>query len=94
MQKVTLKEYAKKHKLSLFNVMKMIKSGQVTSEEVEIDGKKSVMIILDDENEKEITEAIVRSDNQDNVSLQTQILALKQELKEIRQEIETLKSYQ
>ena len=94
MQKVTLKEYAKKHKLSLFNVMKMIKSGQVTSEEVEIDGKKSVMIILDDENEKEITEAIVRSDNQDNASLQTQILALKQELKEIRQEIETLKSHQ
>lgn len=91
MQKVTLKAYAKKHKLSLFNVMKMVKSEKVTSEEVEIDGKKTLMILMDTENEKEIAQSIVREDTQSNASLQSQITALQKEFLLLRKEVESLK---
>ena len=40
MQKITIKAYAVKHKLSIFNVMKMVKSGKLKIEIAEENGKE------------------------------------------------------
>ncbi len=52
MNQITLQAYAVKHKLSVFNVIKMIKSNKLKSEEIEENGKKVLYIILDDESEE------------------------------------------
>ena len=44
MEKLTIKAYATKHKLSIFNVVKMTKSGQLPTQTVEEDGKERVYI--------------------------------------------------
>jgi len=45
MQKVTIKAYAVKHKLSIYNVVKMTKSGQVPTQTVVENGKDIVYIL-------------------------------------------------
>lgn len=47
MQKMTLKQYATKQKMSLFNVVKMVKSGALKSETVEESGKEITYVLLD-----------------------------------------------
>ena len=49
MEKLSIKAYAAKHKLSIFNVVKMTKSGQVPTETVVENGKDVVYIILNDD---------------------------------------------
>lgn len=60
MKKVTLKAYALKHKLSLFNVVKMLKSGQIPSETVEENGKETVYILIDEVVEEKVNATIIR----------------------------------
>jgi uncharacterized protein YceH (UPF0502 family) len=45
MERITLKAYAVKHKLSLFNVVKMVKSGELKSETVRENGKETTYIV-------------------------------------------------
>lgn len=47
MQKMTLKQYATKQKMSLFNVVKMVKSGALKSETVEENGKEVTYVLVD-----------------------------------------------
>ena len=47
MQKMTLKQYATKQKMSLFNVVKMVKSGVLKSETVEENGKEVTYVLVD-----------------------------------------------
>lgn len=54
MKELTLKEYAVKNKISLFNVMKMAKSGQIPSETRTVGGKEEIFI-LDDKAPKAAT---------------------------------------
>ena len=48
MKELTLKEYAVKHKISLFNVMKMAKAGQIPSETRTVAGKEEIIILSDE----------------------------------------------
>lgn len=91
MQKVTIKAYAVKHKLSMFNVMKMIKSGTVKSEEVEEEGKKVHYILLDDKTEEEVARSIIPLEAKQDVSLHEQVKHLTQELAKLREEVALLK---
>ena len=59
MKKLTMKAYAVKHKLSIFNVIKMLKSGKLKSMIEEEEGKEITYILLDNEIEKEIKEKII-----------------------------------
>ena len=54
MDKITMKAYALSHKLSMFNVIKMLKSGKLKTEVIEMEGKKSTYILLDEQIEEEI----------------------------------------
>ena len=83
MKKVTLREYAKLHKLSYFNVMKMVKSGDVKSVVEQIDGKEVEFVLVEEEQEKRVSESIIETS--------AQKLTLKEENTLLKKEIERLK---
>ena len=91
MQKVTIKAYAISHKLSIFNVMKMVKSGKLKSEMVEEEGREVTYILLDDKIEDEIKEGIVTVEKVGEAKLQEEMKMLTNEVQLLRAEIEALK---
>ena len=91
MEKITLKAYAVKHKLSLFNVVKMTKSGQVPTETVIENGKDVVYILIDNEVEKKVTKTIESVKNKEPYSLKKENEGLKKEVARLKKEIEQLK---
>jgi len=91
MQRVTIKAYAVKHKLSIFNVMKMLKSGKLKTEIVEENGKEVTYVLLDEVIEKEIEGSIVPIEEQEEFTLREIVKILQKEVKFLREEIEVLK---
>ena len=87
METITIKAYAVKHKLSIFNVMKMVKSGKLKSTVVEENGKEHTYIMLDDGIEEEIQKSIVPSDEKDTKGLNEDVRLLKHEVAKLREEI-------
>ena len=92
MKKLTLKAYALKHKLSLFTVVKMTKSGEVQSETVHENGKDNVYIIIDEASEEKVNQAIVQEKNQEPYSLKKENARLKNEIVKLQEEIALLKN--
>jgi len=89
MKKVTLREYSKLRKLSYFNVMKMVKNGDVKSEIVHENGKDVPYILIDDEIEKEIDEKIIIMENSNQkMTLQEENNLLKKEIQRLKAELE------
>jgi polyhydroxyalkanoate synthesis regulator phasin len=92
MQKMTLKAYAVKHKISLFNVVKMVKSGKLRSEVVEENGKEVTYILPDPA--QNTTEKRQEQTSQPTLSqeeLHTLVLSLQEEVTRLRQEMDHLK---
>ena len=90
MNKTTIKAYAVKHKLSIYNVMKMVKSGKVKSEVIEEDGREVTYIIFNNESENEIEQNIVPMNEKiDNNKI---LASLVDEVKLLRKEVESLKT--
>ncbi len=86
MERVTLREYAKRHKLSYFNVMKMAKSGDVKSVVEKVEGKEVTYVLIDEAQEKKVSESIIESSAksltlaEENKLLKKEIVRLKEEL--------------
>ena len=91
MKKLTIKTYAVQHKLSIFNVMKMVRSGKLKTEIIEENEKEMTYILLDEAIEKEINDGIVPIENQEELTLRERVRALQKEVKLLREEIEVLK---
>jgi len=91
MQKVTIKAYAVKHKLSIFNVMKMVKAATLKSEVVEIDGKETTYILLDENTEAEVKKNIIPIEESSDIKLKNEVYTLKNEVELLRKEIEEMK---
>ena len=72
-----MKAYAVKHKLSTFNVMKMVKAGKVQSEVFNEKGREVTYILFDEEMEKEIREQIVPIDKKEDLMLKEEIQFLR-----------------
>jgi len=90
MNKITIKAYAVKHKLSIYNVMKMIKSGKVKSEVLEEDGREVTYILFSNDSEKDIAQSIVPiGGKMDDNKILTMLV---DEVKFLRKEIESLKT--
>jgi len=87
MKRVSLREYAKLHKLSYFNVMKMVKGGDVKSEIVQEDGKDVQYILIDELQEKKVSEAIIETSAQ-KLSLKDENTLLKKEIERLKIELE------
>ena len=92
MEKLTIKAYASKHKLSIFNVVKMTKSGQLPTQTVEKDGKEIVYILIDEDVEKKVKKSIVKADDKEPYSLRKENERLKEEIKKLKKEIAALKN--
>ena len=54
MKELTLKEYAVKNKISLFNVMKLAKAGKIPSETRKVEGKDEIIILTDEAQKPEV----------------------------------------
>jgi hypothetical protein len=91
MERMTIKAYAVKHKLSIFNVMKMIKSGKVKSEVFQEKGREVTYILYDEESEKEIEEQIIPIENKQEVRVLETLRVLTQEVQALRKEVEDIK---
>ena len=94
MEKLTMKAYAKKHKLSLFNVVKMVKAGKVRSESVLEEGKDVLYIVMDDVLEEEVESKIEYSKDKTPHSMRKENERLKKRIKELEDEIKKLKHTQ
>ncbi len=84
MKKLTLREYARVHKLSYFNVMKMVNNGDVKSVTEQIGGKEVKYVLVEEEQEKRVSENIIETSSQK--------LTLKEENELLKKEIERLKA--
>ncbi len=91
MKKLTMKAYAVKHKLSIFNVMKMVKSGTLKTEIVEEDEREVTYILLDEAIEEEVEKGIVPVGKQEEFTLREIVNGLQKEVKLLREEVEVLK---
>ena len=91
MERITIKAYAVKHKLSIFNVMKMVKSGKVQSEVFNEKGRDVTYILFDEETEKEIREQIVPVEQKEDLMLPEEIKFLRKEIQSLRKDVEELK---
>jgi len=87
MKRVSLREYAKLHKLSYFNVMKMVRNSDVKSEMVHEDGKDVPYILIDEVQEKKVSEVIVETSAQ-KLSLKDENTLLKKEIERLKIELE------
>ena len=91
MERITIKAYAVKHKLSIFNVMKMLKSGKVKSEVFNEKGREVTYILFDEETEKEIREQIVPMAKKDDLMLHEEIKFLRKEIQLLKEDVAELK---
>jgi flagellar motility protein MotE (MotC chaperone) len=92
MEKLSIKAYAVRHKLSIFNVVKMTKSGQLPTESIVENGKDVVYILIDDAVENKVKKSIVREGNKEPYSLRKENERLKKEIEKLKEEIAVLKN--
>ncbi len=91
-EKVAIKTYAVRHGISIFNVVKMVRSGVLESETVMENGKETTYILLDKEKEQEVADRIVtKPKSNSNEPLRQEVERLKREVRALRAEIEMLK---
>ena len=87
MERMSIKTYAARNKLSMFNVVKMVKSGELKSETVEENGKEVTYILTDGkENQKASKEAA-----QEQEGLEEKVRRLEQDVAILKRELDALK---
>ena len=91
MNKVTIKAYAVSHKLSIFNVMKMVKSGKLKSEVKEVEGKEVTYILIDNQIEEEVKAEIIPLTQKQEAQIMLEMKALRQEVSILKKEIAEIK---
>ncbi len=88
MQRMSLKKYAQTHKISIFQTIKKVRSGELKSETVQENGKEVVYILYDDENTKAKNDDTKPSNE---ASLHKRVEALEEEVRILRRELDGLK---
>ena len=91
MEKITIKAYAVKHKLSIFNVMKMVKSGKLKTTVEEENSKEITYILLDDKIEEEVEKSIVPMSERESATIKKELKQLRIEIVALKNEIALLK---
>ena len=89
MEQMTIKAYATKHKLSIFNVVKMVKSGQLKSEIVEEDGKEVTYVITERSGSTQKQQA--KLEERTKESLEEKVACLEQDVAIMKRELDALK---
>jgi len=87
MKQVSLRAYAQIHKLSYFNVMKMVKNGDVKSTTINENGKDVQYVLVEEEQEKNISNNIIKTSAQ-KLTLKEENILLKREVERLKEELE------
>ena len=87
MEKVSLREYAKRHKLSYFNVMKMVKNGNIKSVIETVDSKEVEYVLIEEEQEKRVNESIIET-SEETLTLKDENMLLKKEIERLKLALE------
>lgn len=87
MKKVTLREYAQMHKLSYFNVMKMVRKQEIKSVTVEENGKEIEYVVIEEEQEKKVSANILETSSK-IMTLEEENTLLKKEVQRLKLELE------
>jgi hypothetical protein len=87
MKQVTLREYAQMHKLSYFNVMKMVRTQKVKTISIEENGTEVEYIVIDEEQEKEVSKNILET-SEKNMTLAEENKLLKKEIVHLKKALE------
>ncbi len=84
MRKISVKQYAKEHKKSIFEVIKMIQKGELKSEEATVAGIKTRYIILEDNLQPK--KSLQKDKTEENLtnSLKIEIIKLQQEINQLK----------
>ncbi len=87
MHRMTIKQYAQRHKISIFQTIKKVRNGELESETVEENGKEVVYILCDDGTEEKRIESSVSTES----TLRERVEKLEEEVRMLRRELDTLK---
>jgi len=87
MKEVTLREYARMHKLSYFNVMKMVRNGDVKSITKMENNKEVHYILVEEEQEKRVRENIIETSSK-SLTLEEENRLLKEEIVRLKEALE------
>jgi hypothetical protein len=82
MERLTVRQYAKKKKLSIYNVIKLARTGQIKSESVAENGKE-VLYILDEEVDEKPRESGLQTPK----TPEEEIVMLKARIKKLEEEL-------
>jgi hypothetical protein len=88
MEKLTLRAYRQKHKISFFNVMKMVKSGELKTISVEENGKEVEYILVGEQDTGSPENQENQAQNLKKMSLEEENKMLKEEVKRLREALE------
>ena len=91
MERMTIKAYAVKHKLSIYNVMKMARTGKLDTEVIEENGKEVTYILVEEAQEAAIQEQILPLNAQEDRTVEEEIALLKAEVSLLKKEVAKLK---
>lgn len=91
MEKISIKAYAVKHKLSIFNVMKMVKTGKLKTIIEEENNREIIYILLDKMTEEEVEKSIVPLSERESATIKEELKQLRAEIMKLKNEIEDLK---
>ena len=75
------------HKLSYFNVMKMVKNGDVKSVTKMENNKEVQYVLVEEEQEKRVSENIIETSSK-NLTLEEENTLLKKEIERLKEELE------
>ncbi len=88
MERMSIKAYAGKNKLSMFNVVKMIKTGELQSETVEENGKEVTYVLVD----STVKQKHLHRDTQSaSESLEEKVARLESDVAILKRELDALK---
>jgi len=90
MQRLSIRAYAVKHKLSIYNVMKMVRSGKLETEILDEEGKEVTYILVDEAKEAEIQKQIIPAKEANRRSLEEEVSLLKAEVAMLKKEVAAL----
>ncbi|NOR54669.1 MAG: hypothetical protein GQ531_00525 [Sulfurovum sp.] len=90
MQKLTLKSYAVKHKMSLFSVVKLVKNAKLKSS-IENENGKEVTYILLDESETPLKMKVAQKETNTPLNVEETLKQLMQEVAQLKKEVAQLK---
>ena len=88
MDRLTIKQYAIKHKLSIYQVIKLVKSGKLETESVKEDERETLYILCDTNSAR--TESAPTLSVKPKQSLEERVDALESEVAHLREKLETL----